>query len=240
MKAGIIAAGQGTRLAAGGIVTPKPLVEINGEPMIARTIRMASELGASSVACIINNINTEVAAFLNDQTWPVPLEIVVRTTPNSMESIFHLAPLLRAEPFLMFTVDAIFRLATLKAFLSQSRTLVQRFPKARGILALTDFVDDEKPLWALTDTHCQITALGDAAKTSPTITAGFYYFDPSIFEMVALARHRKLSALRQFLGLLIEKEYPLYGVMSAKTIDVDYPEDIAKAREFLGEHRHDI
>jgi len=240
MKAGIIAAGQGTRLAAGGIKTPKPLVAINGEPMIARTIRMAANLGASSVACIINDLNTEVAEFLDTHTWPVPLEIVVRTTPDSMESLFHLAPLLRDEPFLMFTVDAVFKLAALEVFLSRSRTLFQKFPNARGVLALTDFVDDQKPLWALTDADRQIVALGDAAQTSPTITAGFYYFDPSVFEMIATARNRKLSALRQFLGLLIENDYSLYGVMSAKTIDVDYPEDIAKAQEFLGECRHDI
>lgn len=239
MKAAIIAAGQGTRLAAGGVITPKPLVAINGEPMIARVIRMAAKSGASSVACIINDQTADVAEFLDDQAWPVALETVVRTTPDSMESLFHLAPLLRDEPFLMFTVDAIFEFSTLVTFLSQSRTLVQRFPKARGVLALTDFVDDEKPLWALTDANRQIIALGDAAKTSPTITAGFYYFDPSIFEMVATARNRKLSALRQFLGLLIESDFPLYGAMSAKTVDVDYPEDIAKAEAFLGERRYD-
>jgi len=240
MKAAIIAAGQGTRLTAGGVTTPKPLVAINGEPMIARVIRMAAKLGASSVACIVNDLTADVAQFLDNQAWPVPLETVVRTTPDSMESLFHLAPLLRDEPFLMFTVDAIFEFSTVKAFLAQSKTLVQRFPNARGVLALTDFVDDEKPLWALTNADRQIIALGDAAKASPTITAGFYYFDPSIFEMVATARNRKLSALRQFLGLLIEKDFCLYGAMSAKTVDVDYPEDIAKAETFLGERRNDV
>ncbi len=240
MKAGIIAAGQGTRLAAGGVITPKPLVAINGEPMIARVIRMAAKSGASSVACIINDLSTDVVEFLDNQTWPVALETIVRTTPNSMESLFHLAPLLRDEPFLMFTVDAVFELAALELFLSQSRKLVDKFPKAKGVLALTDHVDDEKPLWALTDANRQITALGDAALTSPTITAGFYYFDPSVFKMAATARKRKLSALRQFLGLLIENNFPLYGAMVSKTVDVDYPEDIAKAEAFLGERRHEI
>jgi len=240
MKAGIIAAGQGTRLAAGGIKTPKPLVAINGEPMIARMIRMAAESGASSAACIVNDLTADVAEFLDNQTWPVALETVVRTTPNSMESLFHLAPLLRDEPFLMFTVDAVFELAALKAFLSQSRMLVEKFPKARGVLALTDHVDDEKPLWALTDANRQIVALGDDALTSSTVTAGFYYFDPSVFDLIATARKRKLSALRQFLGLLIENDYFLYGAMVSKTVDVDYPEDIAKAEAFLGERRHEF
>ncbi len=239
MKAAVIAAGQGTRLAARGVKTPKPLVAINGEPMIARVIRMASLLGASSAACIINEQASEVADYLKQTTWPVPLELVVRTTPSSMESLFHLAPLLKEKPFLLFTVDAIFKLSTLKAFLQECRTCFETHPQARGVLALTDYVDDEKPLRAQINAHNQIIALGPAAETSPLITAGFYYFDPAVFEMVETARARKLSALRQFLALLIEKGYPLSGAMTAKTIDVDHPQDIAKAQAFLGASQHD-
>lgn len=36
MKFAIIAAGEGSRLAAEGITLPKPLVEVGGEPLIDR------------------------------------------------------------------------------------------------------------------------------------------------------------------------------------------------------------
>ena len=75
--------------------------------------------------------------------------------------------------------------------------------------------------------------MGDAARTSPYITAGFYYFLPDIFDMVKSARARGLSALRQFLGLLLDSGYRFYGIPVAKTIDVDYPEDIEKAERYV-------
>jgi len=229
MKAAIIAAGKGERMARGGIDFPKPLVLLDGEPLIARAIRTAAGAGASSVACIVNEIHPEVSQFLRSQTWPVPLELVVKTTPSSMESLFQLSPLLSEEPFLMLTVDAVFAAGILDEFLSEAQTI----NNARGVLALTQFVDDEKPLWARVDSRYKICALGDTAAPTPYVTAGFYYFDPEIFSIIETARRNKLQALRQFLGLLLEKGYPLYGVPVSKTIDVDCPEDLRKAKDYL-------
>ena len=53
MRAGIISAGFGERLAPGFSV-PKPMVPICGEPMIGRLIRVAHNAGITSMCCIIN------------------------------------------------------------------------------------------------------------------------------------------------------------------------------------------
>jgi NDP-sugar pyrophosphorylase family protein len=108
---------------------------------------------------------------------------------------------------------------------------------SKGALALTGFIDDEKPLWAALDGSGRVTALGDAARGSPFITAGFYYFSPDIFDEIAAARRKKLNALRQFLSHLIDEGYRIHGVPVPKTIDVDYPEDIEKAEAYLKEIR---
>ena len=67
------------------------------------------------------------------------------------------------------------------------------------------------------------------------MTAGFYFFHPDIFDAVESARARNLTALRRFLGLLLEKGYPLYGVPVSKTMDVDRPEDLETAEAWLKE-----
>ena len=229
MKAGIIAAGTGERLAQRGISTPKPLIRIGDEPLIARVIRAAASVRATSVACIINDLTPELDQYLRSSTWPLPLEIVKKTTPSSMESLFSLAPLLADEPFLLFTVDAVFPFASLRRFLTKASSLSD----AQGVLALTRFVDDEKPLWVRTDRYSRVTAIGDAARTSHYVTAGFYYFEPAIFHHVESARARGLGALRQFLGLLLDSGYRLYGLPVSKTIDVDHPEDIEIAEQYL-------
>jgi NDP-sugar pyrophosphorylase family protein len=231
MKAAIIAAGKGERMIRGGIHIPKPLLTLAGEPLIARTIRAAATAGADSVACIVNDLYPTVSQYLKTKTWPVPLELVVKTTPSSMESLFHLSHLLSEEPFLMLTADAVFTMNTLTEFLVEARTISD----ARGALALTRFVDDEKPLWARVDNRYRISALGDDAVPTPYVTAGFYYFHPDIFGIIAAARSGKLSALRQFLNLLLAKGYPLYGVPVSQTIDVDRPEDLKTAAACLKE-----
>ncbi|MCK8604069.1 nucleotidyltransferase family protein [Desulfoferrobacter suflitae] len=231
MKAAIIAAGVGERLTLGGIRTPKPLVPVGGRPLIERIIGAAARLGMSSAACIVNDVQRDVAEFLRSTSWPIPLELTVKTTPSSMESLFCLEPFLREEPFLLFTVDVVFGFATVRDFLAAA----QECKGAAGVLALTDHIDDEKPLWAKIQGDSRITALGDTARGSRYVTAGFYYFEPTIFSLVDAARRRNLTALRQFLGLLIATGHSLCGLPVAKTIDVDYAEDIQKADRFLKE-----
>ena len=58
MIGGIIAAGLGERLVARGIATPKPLIEIGGRPLIARTIDALCGAGAVSFDAGTFTVNT--------------------------------------------------------------------------------------------------------------------------------------------------------------------------------------
>jgi NDP-sugar pyrophosphorylase family protein len=231
MKMGIIAAGRGERLARGGVSTPKPLLSVGGRPLISRVVEAGAKLKVTAIACIVNELNSDVAGFLRSNPWPVPLEIVVKTTPSSMESLFCLAPFLSDEPFVLSTVDVVCAGQAVEDFVRGAQAIAS----AKGVLALTRFVDDEKPLWAAVNSSNRIIAMGDGARDSQWVTAGFYYFTPDIFAEVASARRKQLNALRQFLAHLIAEGYPIYGIPVPKTIDVDYPEDIIKAEAYLKE-----
>ena len=60
MKFAIIAAGKGSRLREEGINLPKPLVELNGEKLIDRLIRIFIDNGATEIIVICNDIYPEV------------------------------------------------------------------------------------------------------------------------------------------------------------------------------------
>jgi NDP-sugar pyrophosphorylase family protein len=231
MKMGIIAAGAGERLTRGGISIPKPLVPVGGKSLVARIIEAAARIGVTSVACIVNDLNPATAQYLQSTSWPVPVDLLVKTTPSSMESLFSLRPLLEDGPFLISTVDVVFGPDTLASFYQTTLQLRD----AVGALALTRFIDDGTPLYAVIDECRRITAMGERALGSEFITAGFYAFRPEIFSLIEEARSRRLTALRQFLALLVESGYPVYGIPVSKTIDVDLPEDIEKAEAFLKE-----
>ncbi|MBI4514677.1 MAG: NTP transferase domain-containing protein [Deltaproteobacteria bacterium] len=229
MKAGIIAAGQGERLARAGVHGPKPLVRVGGLPLIAHTLNGIRAAGIAEVACIINEDSAAVAAYCHAQAPDLSFTFVHRSTPSSMESLFALAPHLDGESFLLLTVDAIIAPAAVGAF---ARAAAER-ADADGVLALNDFVDDEKPLRVRCDNNGRITAIGAAAADSPLITAGFYTLRPAIFAEIEAARAAGLSALRQFLGHLIARGYRLYGQPVPKCVDVDRAEDIVTAEAFI-------
>ena len=79
MKYAIIAAGEGSRLVEEGVKTPKPLVNINGETMIGRLIRIFTENNAESISIIVNQEMAEVKEYLDAVSCPVPLNLVVNS-----------------------------------------------------------------------------------------------------------------------------------------------------------------
>jgi NDP-sugar pyrophosphorylase family protein len=181
------------------------------------------------VACIFNEEFDAVEDHCREVNHGLNLEIVRRTTPSSMESLFTLAPYLGTGRFLLLTVDAVFGPDVLPDFLAEAACR----EGAAGVLAVNDFVDDEKPLRVVLDDTGHITAIGPAAGASPIITAGFYVFHTGIFAEIDAARSARFTALRQFLGHLLSRGYRLDGVSVPKTVDVDRPEDVATAEEFV-------
>lgn len=231
MKAGLIAAGHGERLAAAGIDTPKPLVRVAGKPLVDHALDAIAAAGIDDVACIFNAEAGSDAVEAHCRARPAGprLAIVRRTTPSSMESLFTLAPRLGDERFLLLTVDAVFAPRVLHAFVAAAA----QAPDADAVLAITDFVDDEKPLHAALAPDGRITALGADAHGSRWITAGFYVFHPRVFAEVDAARRAGFTALRQFLGHLLARGYRIVGAPIGKTLDVDRPEDVAAAEAFV-------
>ena len=229
MKAAIIAAGHGERLADAGIAGPKPLVRVAGRALVDHVLTAVVAAGIDTVACIVNDESAGVEEHCV-QRWPeVSFAFVRKTTTSSMESLFTLAPLLGEEPFLLLTVDAVFAPSTLADFVAASAP----HATADVVLGITTFVDDEKPLWVRIGDDATVTALGVDAQPTPWITAGFYILSPRVFTEVEHARRSGFTALRLFLGHLVERGFGVVAVPVGKCIDVDRPEDMAAAEAFV-------
>lgn len=231
MKAGIIAAGEGSRLRSEGIAVPKPLVEVSGVPLIERLITTFIRNGISEVVCIINDYSLEVKRFVEEKKFDVPIRFVVQTTPSSMHSLFALAPYLREEQFLLSTVDPIFDERELASFLRHAHT--RRF--VDGILAVTSYIDDETPLYVQMNHLHRIEKFSKLEKTV-WVTGGIYIFSPRIFNEIDNVLHSGIERLRNFLGHLIQQGYTLEGFPFSKIVDVDHIHDISVAEELLRAH----
>lgn len=232
MNYAIIAAGEGSRLAQEGVAKPKPLVELQGEPMIGRLINIMLRCHAESINIIVNEHMTEVREYLENlkRILPVPLNLVVKTTPSSMHSFWHLSHVIPKGKFCLTTVDTIFREQDFKGYIDAFEADTEH----DGLWAVTPFVDDEKPLWVDVDDEMNITAFRDKAwEGAKYVSGGVYAMTDRAFKVLDDCIEKNISRMRNFQRALVNAGQRLQAYSIDKIVDVDHAEDIATAEAFL-------
>ena len=229
MRNAIIAAGEGSRLASEGIEVPKPLVKIQGTPLIERLIEIFTRNGAESISIIINSRQPATLEFLKKMERRYRLNIVVKDTPSSMHSLHALSPYLRGGRFCLTTVDTLFHEEEFARY-------IKTFKESGhdGMMAVTDFIDDEKPLYVATNGLMDITAFCDhATESTKYISGGIYCLSPKTLDILDRCMAEGIQRMRNFQRRLAEEGMKLKAYPFGKIIDIDHAEDIAKAEEFL-------
>lgn len=232
MNYAIIAAGEGSRLAQEGVAKPKPLVELSGEPMIGRLISIFLRCNAESISIIVNEYMTEVREYLESLKLPVPLNLVVKTTPSSMHSFYELSRVMKPGKFCLTTVDTIFREPDFARYIAAFEADTEN----DGMMAVTPFIDDEKPLYVETDDQMNIVAFRDAAwDDAKYVSGGIYALNEKSFGVVKECIDNGVSRMRNFQRALVSSGLKLKAYSIDKIIDVDHAEDIATAQKFISE-----
>lgn len=233
MKYAVIAAGEGSRLTKEGVTTPKPLIEVNGEKLVDRLLRIFEAQGASEVAIICNEQMTEVRDYLQavQQVYKLPLRLVVKSTPSSMHSMWELRRWLDDGPFVLTTVDTIFREEEFDAFV-QAFTRLLGTGEADGLMGVTNYIDDEKPLYVSTD-DLWITAFLDQCDSPRYISGGIYALTPRSFETLRDCMAQGEQRMRNFQRALLRDDFRLKAWPFSKVLDVDHASDVQKAETFL-------
>jgi choline kinase len=232
LSGAIIAAGRGERLRAASNGVPKPLVEVGGEPLLLRQARSIVNAGASPVHAIVN---TETAALIHERGLPITPEIdlFVRDTANSMESLLTLGDRIAPGHFLMTTVDAVIAPAELARFTARALGLVNpsKGQGLDGVLGVVPWRGDRHPLFAKVEPDGTISALGN--HEAALVTAGVYLFSTRIFSFRDKARVAGLDAMRRYLSLLINEGMRFGAIELTDVIDVDEAADLEAARALV-------
>lgn len=225
LAAGIIAAGEGSRLSHLSMI--KPLAPVAGKPLIHWVVDGLRYAGADKITVLTNSRGTAVPPSLKASFPDVSFDFVTADTASSFES-FRLVSLRLAEAnqdFVISTTDALIRTEDVRKFVASCRA-----SRCDAGLALTAFVDDEKPLWADVDEVGLVTGLGDGAKTKRFVTCGLYYMTKlAAGRLPAAAEHQRL---RDYLSSLTAT-LRVAGVVLSKTLDVDRPSDLSMAEQYL-------
>ena len=226
MHFGIISAGEGSRLASEGFGQPKPLVPICGVPMIERLARIFSKSGAERIAVIVNEKNAETVSLLEQLSIEIPLDLVVKSTPTPMHSLQELSPYLGDDRFCVTTVDTVF---------SESRFLAMMSEFANttfdGMMGVTTFIDDEKPLYVKVDESMMINGFLDDKAGCRYVSAGIYALKAPALEVLKRCVESGQTRMRYFQRCLLESGLRLKAFDMGQVVDVDHVSDIAKAEK---------
>ena len=230
MDYAIIAAGEGSRLAQEGVKWPKPLVKLNGVALIDRLIDVFLRNNASSINIIVNEQMTEVQAHLKALRLPVPFHLLIKSTPSSMHSFYELSRIWQGEEICLTTVDTIFREEEFSGYIQtfrQEKTL-------DGLMAVTDYIDDEKPLYVQTNEQLDIVSFLDRTNGECRyISGGIYCLRKPAIGVLEKAIQAGMSRMRNYQRQLIAEGLQLKAYPFSKIIDVDHAEDIVKAEAFV-------
>jgi NDP-sugar pyrophosphorylase family protein len=223
-SAGVIAAGEGSRLKAFGV--PKPLVPVAGEPLIAHVLGNFEAAGVASAAVIFNEAGKAATTLVQERFGQLVSKIVVKSTHSSLESFREILEAAPPGRLLVSTVDAFCRREDFVRFVRRA----EEKPSGATILGVTRYVHDEKPLWVTISRSGRVTFVGGAS--GDAVTAGIYVFPEKVRTLGIPA---SLGRLREFLAWLAKSGEPVEAIEIGKVVDVDRAEDLAEAEELAAD-----
>jgi NDP-sugar pyrophosphorylase family protein len=235
MNFAIIAAGEGSRLVQEGVAMPKPLVDLDGRPMIRRLIDIFCECGAENISIIVNEQMTQVREYLEGVKAQlcVPLNLVVKSTPSSMHSFYEVSSIFpEGSKFILTTVDTIFKADEFKRYAAAFAA----DEAADGYMAVTSFIDDEKPLYIDVDADNTITAFRDQPWDGVRyISGGVYGLTSPALTVLQNCMNNGVSRMRNYQRALVDAGLKLKAYPFKKIVDVDHAGDIDTAKQFINE-----
>ena len=155
-----------------------------------------------------------------------------------MHSLFEISHLLTGGPFILTTVDTVFREEEFKSYVEAFRHC-----DSDGLMGVTSYIDDESPLYVETTPDMSITAFLDTpphlsltTNLSPLttyISAGIYGLHENALLTLDNCIKRQESRMRNFQRALLADGLQLQAYPFSKVFDIDHASDITKAEQFL-------
>lgn len=191
---------------------------------------------ATEIVVICNEQMSDVASHLKMiqdkglNGLPVPLRFVVKSTPSSMHSFYELRNFLRDDPFILTTVDTIFDESEFHDYVLSFQNKIAQGTDA--LMGVTDYIDDEKPLYVDVDNVMCINGYYDTPQAdSRFISAGIYGLTAPSLDILEACIEKGESRMRNFQRALVAANLRIEAFPLTKVFDIDHIEDIRKADE---------
>lgn len=231
IKFGILAAGDGSRLFKDGVPLPKPLITINGQPMIGRLVNLMRDCGAESISVIANDSMPSVITYIEELSVGTTYEfnILTANTESSLHSLNELVKVMQPDDkFIVSTVDSIFRPIEFSRFVD---TFKEQPKEVNALMGVTYHIDDENPLYVTVNKDHVIEDYPETAQNY--VSAGVYGLTVSTLPVLEKCIQTGVKKMRNFQRTLIKEGLLVKAFDFGKVIDVDHLSDIEQANLLL-------
>lgn len=229
MQAVILAAGKGTRMRELTQTTPKPLLEIQGKSLIEHKIDQLPE-DIEEVVIVVGYLENTIRDALGDNYTDKKITYVTQTELNGTAGALWAAQDVLHNRFLVMMGDDLYRKDDIQNLLVHDWSLGVHILRTRDGKQLcgSHVEQDEKGHFTgiSGDTRC-----GDTR----ALCAGIYVLGHEIFSYTPVTRDGKEGELSLPHTLIqAAPDYDMYITELTNWLQVTSPEDLPKAKEWLG------
>lgn len=223
----ILAAGNGSRIRSVSGALPKPLVEVNGTPLLEHVLLGAHEAGIERFVIVVGYRADAIRAWVADQHFPgIDIELVENPEYNKANGVSVLtARQAVAEPFLLLMGDHMFEPETAAALLRQ------RIEPDETILAVDRKLDCIFDMDDATKVRCTgeyIIDIGKEITRYDSVDTGMFLCTPEVFSALEQATTNGNCSLSDGMRLLAaNRKLRAFDIGEALWQDVDTPETLA-------------
>ena len=135
--------------------------------------------------------------------------------------------------FVLTTVDTIFKEDEFRRYVEAFESCDAEID---GMMPMTSFIDDEKPLYIDVDDKMNIVGFKDERwDNAKYISGGIYGLTDPAISVLENCMNQGVSRMRNYQRALVAEGLKLKGYAFEKIVDVDHAGDIATAEKFISE-----
>lgn len=231
-RAVVLAAGKGTRMGSLTHETPKPLLPVQGRPMLERILERLASAGIQEFFIVVGYRHETIEEHFRN--WPVPIEFRLQEPVDGTGSAARLAnSFTHNEPFLLTYADILCDPSEYE----RCGATVNQHPEAAGVLAVKA-VDDPWKGAAVYEEQGRIRDIVEKPPKGTSTThwnsAGFYAFRSILFDYLDRLQPspRGEYELTTALEMMIKDGLELrISPVKGEWCDVGRPEDLTALNE---------
>jgi len=238
MKAMVFAAGLGTRLKPVTDKIPKPLIEINGKPVIEYVLERLIKNGVDEVIINIHHFGSQIVDYIDSKkSYGIRIEFsdesdLLLDTGGGLKKAYWFFN--DSKPFILYNGDILSDIDLKKMYNAHAASGAIATLAVRNRKTSRYFLFDKNNIlcgWRNSKTEEEIIKRQYSSELSPLAFSGIHIINPLLFRY--FPGEVKFSMVELYLNMAPEEIIKGYDHSGDKWIDIGKPESLKKAELYF-------